>query len=232
MISSYQRDRLALGLRPELAPQGRRVDLVLAQRRAAPSGLDVELHQRAVRRLLQRVQGEQPQRGLDRRFGRSPRAVVVQQPGQCPEGHFVKALALTAQPIFERRLLDRQSFQQVAPIERDRLRECLRRAFLHAALELEDVDADGVWIDRDQVAVGMERFALGPSQNSPQRIQGLAKARPRRGVDGASPEQTCQLVPGVGLAGRHRQVRQEGLCLPGGKCQRSAGIEVGSKAAQ
>jgi hypothetical protein len=109
----------------------------------------------------------------------------------------------------------------------------VRRAFLHAPLELEDVQADGARVDRYQVPVGMERLALRPSQNSSQRIEGLAKARPRRGFDGAaSPEQTCQLVPGMGLAGRHDEVRQERLRLPGGKGQWSAGIEVGSKAAQ
>jgi hypothetical protein len=106
-----ERRGLLLGLGLDLASQCGRAQLILAQGGAAPSGLRVELHQCPVRGLLQRIQGEKPERGLDRRLDRSGRTLVSEETGQNPEGHLVQALALGKEPVFERRLLDREPLQ-------------------------------------------------------------------------------------------------------------------------
>ena len=59
-----ERLRLRLGLRPKLPLERRHADLVLAERSAPPSRIDVELHQISVHGLLERIDLERAERGL------------------------------------------------------------------------------------------------------------------------------------------------------------------------
>ena len=52
--------------------------------------------------FLQRIEAEQSQRRLDRRFRSLELQPVREQLGERLEGEFVKALSLGAQPLFER----------------------------------------------------------------------------------------------------------------------------------
>ena len=84
-------------------------------------------------------------------------------------GHFVQPLALGKKPVLERRLLDGEPLQQIAPIESGRVRERQRGALRHLPLERDDVDCYGAGIERHRIAVGME---------GPQRVERLTQARP------------------------------------------------------
>lgn len=81
--------RLRLGLCAELALERGDARLVLAERRRPAPTPRVETHERAVRGLLQRIEREQPERGLDRPLVVALPAPVGQQPrldlnGQLP----------------------------------------------------------------------------------------------------------------------------------------------------
>jgi hypothetical protein len=73
--------------------------------------------------LLQRVEGEEPQCGLDRCLDRARRALVREQPRQGVEGHLAQPLALPEEPVLERRLLDREPLEEVSLVEGDGVRE-------------------------------------------------------------------------------------------------------------
>jgi hypothetical protein len=192
---------LLLWLCPEFPLERGQAELILAQRRAASSGFCVELHQHAVRGLLERIQRKKPQRGLDGRLGRACRALMGEQPGQSPERHFVQPLALAEEPIFEGWLLDREPFQQVAPIESGRVGERGRSPLGHPLLELADVDRHGAGIEGYRTTVRVEGLTVGAPQALSQRVECLTQAHPRRGLHRAPPEETGQLVSGMVVAG-------------------------------
>ena len=68
-------------------------------------------------RLLEGIEGEKPERGLDGWLGGAGRALLGEQPSQSPERDFVQPLALSQEPVFERRLLDGEALEQVALVE-------------------------------------------------------------------------------------------------------------------
>src|SRR5262245_5716260 len=78
----------------------------------------------------------------------------------------------------------------------------------------------------------MEGVAFGAPEAPSERVERLTETCPGCRLHGAAPEQACQLVSGVRLTGWHRQITKEGLRLSRRKGEGSAGIEVGSKAAQ
>src|SRR5262249_12511498 len=84
-----ERRRRLLRLRAELPSESGQAELILAQGRVPSSGLDVELHQRPVCGLLERVEREKSQCRLDRRLGRSGRALSAEEPAEGAESDFV-----------------------------------------------------------------------------------------------------------------------------------------------
>ena len=126
-------------------------------------------------------------------------------------GHFVQPLALGKKPVLERRLLDGEPLQQIAPIESGRVRKRQQGALRHVPLELDDVDCYGAGIERHRIAVGM--------RGSPSARSGSSATR--RASDGGSsapwsppccPEQACQLVSGLG--GRAASPRRPRVLAP------------------
>ena len=155
-----------------------------------------------------------------------------EQPVEGHQGHLVQALALGHEPVLERGLLDCQSLEEVALVERGGLGQRGRCRLRSQPLELAHVHGHRGGIAGHHLAIDSERLAGRPAQALPERVQRVAEARARRGLHRAPPEETRQLVARVGPAGRHRQVGQESLGLPGGEGEGYAGIEAGSKAAQ
>ncbi len=107
--------RLGLGLRPELPLERCDAELILAERRPTPPRLGIKSHQRPVSGLLQRVQHQQPQRGLDGGLGRPRGPLVSQQPPEALQGLLPEPLSLPEKPALERRLRDRQAPSRKSP---------------------------------------------------------------------------------------------------------------------
>ena len=60
------RARVGLGLDAELAPEDAHAELVLPEGAPTSAELGVEAHQRSVDRFLERIEGDEPERGLQR----------------------------------------------------------------------------------------------------------------------------------------------------------------------
>src|SRR5713101_1771192 len=86
--------RRRLRLHAELALQNADTDLVLPKCRRPPAQLDMKTHDRAMDRLLQRVEGEEPKRRLQRRLRRTRGALVMEELRQRLERQLAQSLAL------------------------------------------------------------------------------------------------------------------------------------------
>ena len=62
----------------------------------------IELHQGAVGRFTQRVEGEQPQRVPDTRLAVARFLRMVEQPAKSAQRQFAQVLALDLKPVLER----------------------------------------------------------------------------------------------------------------------------------
>jgi hypothetical protein len=195
-----ERLRLRLRLHPQLALEHAHALLVLPERGPPPSLLRVEAHQRSVHGLLQRVQRQQPESAQHRRLDGARLALVCQQPREGLEGELPQPLAFAQQPLLERRLVERQSRQEIALVERARAREGLRRAVSEEPLEVRDIDADAAAIEGNRVPVEREARRGGGRQGLAQGEEGLTQAVAGRLLADPAPEQRSELVAGVGLA--------------------------------
>ena len=222
--------RLRLGLDAELAAEHAHAVLVVAQRRAAPTEIRVQPHQRAVHRLLQRVQRQQPQRRLHRGLRRTRPTLPREQLRESFERHLAQPLALPQQPLLERCFVHREPAEQIALVERRRPLQRRRRRLPHEALERRGVHLHRRRVQGQRVAVlphrrdGADRLA--------DREQRLAQARARRLLADAAPEQARELVARVRPAERQREIGEQRLGLAGGQGDRRARVEPGLKAAE
>ncbi len=206
---AVQRLGLGLGLGIELALERADAELVLAERRASAAELHVQPHQRAVHRLLERIEGEELERGLHGRLRRPRRPMPGEEPGQGLHRGLAQALALGQEPLLERRLLQRQARQEVALVQQPGLVERAGRPLGDEGLEDLRVDGHRLGVERHCVAVEPE--GVGSGQGLPERGQRLAQAAAGLRRLHVAPEQGGQLVPGVGLAGGHREIGQQRL---------------------
>src|SRR5438552_7480238 len=115
--------RLRLRLHAELALQDANADLILRQRRVPPSAQDVQAHAGAVRRLLQRIEGEQLAGDLDRAVDASGRGFERDETRRGIDGALAQPLALGEEPRFERLLVHAEFLEKLAAVERERLGE-------------------------------------------------------------------------------------------------------------
>ena len=165
---------LGLGRRAELALEGVHADVVLAQRGLPAAQPRVEAHERAVDRLLQRVEGEEAQAGLDGRLGRAGALLVGEQSGERLDGELVQALALGGEPFLEGPLGERQAGQQVPAIESGDLLERGGPAVGDQALELRDVDVDDRRVEGHGRAVEDQAGASAGGEGLPDAREGVA----------------------------------------------------------
>ena len=100
-------------------------------------------------RLLERVERDQPQPGLQGGVHRAGGALGGEQPGERLQGQLAQALPLGHQPLLERWLLQGEPIEQVAAIELDRLPKRLRRPLAHQPFEGHRVDVDGLRVQGD-----------------------------------------------------------------------------------
>ena len=223
--------RLGLRLHAQLAPQHAHAVLILAERGGALPELGVQAHERAVRRLLQRIEGEElagrPDRGLE--VLRLP--LVREQPGQAVAGLLAQALARLAQPRLPRLLGDAHPGEQVAAVEGRGLRERLGRALIQEPGEGRHVQVDETGVDGHRVALGPQD-AGATRQRPAQLVQGVAETGPRLVVGPVRPEQRGQAVAMRGGTRVEGQVSQQRLRLPGRQPERQARLEPGLEAAE
>ena len=79
VASSKKLSGCCFRLQTKLALQSTDTELILPESRRASTQLDVEPHDRAMNGLLQRVEGDEPERCPQRRFGRARRALVKEE---------------------------------------------------------------------------------------------------------------------------------------------------------
>jgi hypothetical protein len=165
-------------------------------------------------RLLERVEGEQAQRRLDRRFVGSRPALVSQEPREPLESRLSKPLPLEHEPFLEQGFLDGEPLEEIALVERHSLGERGRCAVGQAALEAADVHMNGCGVEGEGPPVKTEPRGL-VGQGLPDDEERLAQALPRKRLGPIPPEEGGQLIPGVRPAERHGKVREHGLSLAG-----------------
>ena len=227
-----ERLRLGLGLHAQLLLECAHALLILPERRAPPPLLGVKPHQRPVRRLLQRVQRQQFERGLHRCLCGPRLSLMRQQLRQPLQRQLPQPLPLGDEPLLEQRLVHGEAGEQVALVERGGLLQRLGRALGHQPLEGRDVDIDHGAIQGESFALEQERRRPRLAKCLANREECLAQARPRRLLPDFSPEQCCELVAGVRLAQGDREVAQQRLSLLSRQGERRARLQPGLEAAE
>jgi hypothetical protein len=134
--------------------------LILPQRFAAPALPGIERHQRAMRRLADRVERQELLSSLGRAIQRARRIVVGQQPPHRPQRQVAQPLPLCPQPVLERLLRQAEAGKQLRPVERSRLLESCRHAGACQALEGRHVDFDVVGTKPDLIAIGNQPLRI------------------------------------------------------------------------
>ena len=172
--------------------------------------------------FLQRIEGEHPQRGLQRTGGIVLLPLPREEPREAHRCLLVERLTLGLQPLLEGRgLVDVDACQQVARVDRRGLRERGGGALGHQPVERDDVDGAGLEAHRD--LVDAQRT---PGEHAPQARERLAQAvtRPRRRNVG--PEQRGQLVAGLGVLSAAGEIRQQcrGLASRNGDGRTGVGV--------
>jgi hypothetical protein len=97
-----------------------------------------------VHRFLEGVEGEQSVRGVDRRLKLARLTLLGQQSGQALEYSVAQSRPLAPQPRLPWLLLDAQSGQEVAAVQRNRLLERRRSAVVQQPREGRHVEIDAV----------------------------------------------------------------------------------------
>jgi hypothetical protein len=224
--------RLGFRFRSELPLERGHAELILAQRRAPPPRLDVELHQCPVHGLLKWIELQQSQRGPHRGVGRAGGPLGGEKLGQRPQGHVAQALSMAKQPVLERRLRDREPIEEITLIQGRRSSQRRGGRLGRAPLELVHIDRHRLRIEGHRLAVQRKGVKVGGAKALPERVQRLPQAGARSRLGRAPPEEGRQHVSGMRRARRHREVGEEGPRFPGGKGKRGGGLEARSKAAQ
>src|SRR5215471_19148446 len=100
--------------------------MVLPERSAPPTEVDVELHEDPMDRLVQWIESQQLERRFDCRFPAPHLPLVRQKLFEPSERKLAKPLAAAQQPLLERRLVERDPRKQIAAVQRRRLFQRLR----------------------------------------------------------------------------------------------------------
>src|SRR5262249_50260179 len=141
------------------------------------------------------------------------RPLLREETGEAFDGELTQPLALAHEPVFEAWRLGAESGQQVAAVQRGRRLERRRRVRGHGLLERGYVRPHRISRPPERIARHDQRGALVWPERLTEDEQGLAERVASRGWRRLAPEQRRQFVPGMSLARREREVRQERLCL-------------------
>src|SRR5262245_3923689 len=100
----------------------------------------IKTHQRSMHRLLKWVEGQETDGGLYGALRRRALGLVGEQPSERLEGELSEPLALSQEPLLERRFVDAEPFEQLALVKSRGPFERLCRALGYQRLEREDID--------------------------------------------------------------------------------------------
>jgi hypothetical protein len=214
-----------------MVPAAQELDahLILPQGRGAPALPRVELHQAAVRALLQRVQREDAHGGLQCLVRRSRLGLLREQRRERRDGHLAEPRPLVPQPVLEGRLADGDPVEQVAGIHARRFLQRGQRPRRDEPLEGHHVHVDARRIERQRLT--LDERVPGLSQGAPQPEERLAEAMPSVRVVRVRPQERGELVPRVLTARPHAEKGQQRLGLPGQR-DRRARVDRRTKAAE
>src|SRR5262249_25563532 len=109
--------RLFGWVHPELSTKDVHACLVLTQRVPEAALPRVQAHQGPVSLLSERVERQEPDGSLNRRFRRARPDLMGYEPGEHADGTFPKACPFTTKPLLERVLADVETIQQIADVE-------------------------------------------------------------------------------------------------------------------
>ena len=227
-----QRGRLRIRRRPELAAQHVGARLVLAQGGLTAPGPGVEAHEGAVRGLLPRVEGEQPEPGLHRGGGRVGLLLLGEQSAEALDRQRVQPLALAAQPVLEGGLAEAHPGEEIAPVQGDDLRERGGPAVGEHRLEPRHVHVHRGGVERHVRPVEPGAAPGRGGQRLADARQRVAQVAPRLRRGHVAPQQRGQLVARVGPPERQRQVGQERLGLADGERERRSLRKLGPESSE
>jgi len=221
-----------VGLCSQLALQRLHALLVLTERRGPAALPRVEAHQGAMNGLLQRVQRQQPQGRLHRRLEVVRAHVMRQQLGERLERELAEPLALHRAPFLEHRLVDVETVQQIASIQRGRSLQRGRLFTVRRQLELGGVDPDAPRVQRDGVGPVYERRRGRAAEAAPQPRQRLAKSLARELLGIVAPQERGERLPGMRATGRKRETGEQRAGLPRRKLARPLAVDVNGEASE
>ena len=215
--------RLRLRFGAQLPLQRSNAHLVLLEGGATPALTGIEPHQRSMHGLLGGIEREESRGRLDRALGLSRLRLMREQLRQRFQRQLAQPFALGGEPLLERRLVDAEPLEEIAVVERDGALERLGGALVQEPLEERRIDLDRWRVEGDRLAFHEEARRFRGGQRLAQDVHGLPQALAGLLVAGVAPEQRGQAVTRIRVARSQRQIRQEGLRLPGGQREDLAG---------
>ncbi len=222
-LEDFLVDALGLGFRldAQLLPQHRHAGLVLTEGGGAPALAGEEAHERAVRALLQRIEGEQSPRRLDGRLDRATLHLLGQEPRQGLQDQLTETVALGPEPALEGLLVDAQPVEERTFVERDGGSEGGGGPLANQALEARDVHIDGGGVDGDRLRLDDEAGIFCRREDLADTKDGLSEALSRLALADVAPEEGSQAFPRMRAAGPEGEICQEGLRLPSREGERA-----------
>jgi len=205
--------RLGVGLDLELPLEHAHAELVLAQRRRVVAPARVQPHERAMRRLVERIEGEDAPPDLERARDVARVRVPREHARERAAHEAAQTLPLGGHPLLEPGLVEREPVEEIAAVELDPALERVRRPGREAALEARDVGADGGGRQRDGVAPDLEIGGGAVRERAADQEERLPQAVARVAVVDVAPEEGRQLFARVRLAQRDREIREQRLGL-------------------
>jgi hypothetical protein len=177
--------------------------------------------------FLQRIEGQEPERGLERAGRVVPLPLPHQKSGEARQRLFVERLALGLEPLLERRrVVDLESCEEVARVDRRRLGERGGSALGHEPVERLDVRIDGAGLESHHRLVDAQRTR---GEHLPQARERLAQAVPGPRRRDVGPEERGQLVARLGVSPAADEIGQQCRGFAPGKGDGDPGLGVRGK---
>ena len=226
-----QGDRLRRWLDPQFGGQDSLAGLVGAQRRRPVASAEMQLHQVAMRLLVEWIEGQPAQHGIDRALDLAGFGVQLHEPLAHCLRPMAPDLALNAGPLVEGRgVAECEAFEKIAAIALDRRLEPIQQAaprFILQAysrrvrqspgrlqrLQIEIEIGSGIEAQRlardDQMgSCGRGLRVAGVAQRTAQKRKRFSQRRPSVFGIALRPEERAEFLAGVHTA-LHRQIGEQ-----------------------
>src|SRR5262249_8915414 len=159
--------------------------------------LDIETHQRAVHRLLQRIEGKEPRRRLDRAVSYAHPQLMTKQFRQRFEGELAQSFTLGQEPFFESCLADSDALEEIALIRGGCRLERLGCPRSDVPLERHDIDPNRGWLEREALSFGDHSPCVWGIERFSESAERVSQAITRLRLGPTTPQQRRQLVARV-----------------------------------